>query len=1277
MPTGMWITKESKRCEIVRLLNDHQYKKGIRAATDIGGTFTDLVYVDNGQICSIKSHTTPDNFEQGVINTLMKSEISGADIDFFAHGSTIVINALVERKGVKTGLITTQGFRDVLAIARGNTPDLFNVYYRKPKPFIPRYLRKDVTERMDHQGKVLLPLVEDEIITVLTFFKQQGVEAIAICFLYAYINAEHEQLALKIIMEQWPEVTAVASHQISREWREYERTNTTAVSAYVLPPVRSYLDKLEQKLQTKGLDSKPFVMQSNGGIATISTARANPISLVESGPVGGVLGALSYAELIHAENLLTLDIGGTTAKCSLIHNGSVRVTTDYHFEKTPKSAGYPIKTPVIDIVEVGNGGGSIAWVDTAGCLHVGPRSAGSAPGPVAYGLGGREPTTTDANLLTGRINPECFVGGKIRPEMESIRTVFMGIGKKLNVEPIDVARGILQIADASMVNALKLVSLNRGHDPREFFLMAFGGGGGMHAVAIAEELEIPRVIIPPHSVVFSAWGMLMIDLRRDYVNTSLVPLSAEAHDHIYKKFIALEEEAEHQFVAEGMRLTDIYHHRYLDVRYVGQEHTVKLNPDDKSFSIEALLEDFHAVHEKEYNFRLNNPVEVVNFHLASFVRVEKAELHQLPPAPSRDPSGAFTGTREVDYVNNGIHLAAIYERNLLSPGMEIHGPAIIEEPSGTSVVHPGNRVAIDEYGGLHIHIQQRGRLMMDKVVNATNVFTREVIKNALTAIGEEMFVAVQRSSMSPIIYETLDYGTGIVDAGGRLIAQGCGIPSFIGTLDGAVNDIINKFTADRNIHPGDIFITNDPYGGGGTHLSDMAMVMPVFHGGIIVAWTANKAHWTEIGGMNPGSFSVNTTEIYQEGLLFPAIKLFERGKVNEPLLEILRANVRLPDMTLGDLWSGVAALRVGERRFLSIIEKYGYEMTLDAIENLLDQGTIMIAEKFRELPKGVFEANDIIDDDGLGNGPFRITVRITITDDEFSADFTGTSAQAPGSINCTRSALLSAAREVFLGVIDPDVPATEGCFRRLKVLCPDGTLLTARHPAPTSSYFEAMVAAADVMRKALAPVLAGQLTAGQFGSVCSIVLSGTKPDDGKPFILVHPLVGGWGAGADKDGETAQFCVGNGETSNIPIEVQEARYGVHINRYALHNNDGGAGRYRGGKGVVLEYSINRDGMELSTFFGRGKTPPWGIEGGQTGSCNYAVVVSGDETSKPISMASRVALKKDDVIRIYTGTGGGWGNPNERAADSLALDLRDGYITLEQARQKYGYKNTVTK
>ena len=683
-------------------------REGIRVATDIGGTFTDLVALCDGRIIAIKSHTVPDDFAQGVFNTLEKGDIASADIAFFVHGSTIVINALTQRKGVKTGLITTRGFRDVLEIARGNTPDLFNTYYRKPKPSIPRYLRQEVSERTDHHGNIITQPAEAELGAALGFFKREAVETIAVCFLHSYANPENERLALTFIKRQWPGITVLASHQVCREWREYERANTTALAAYILPPADAYLDRLERGLQEKGLRTSPFIMQSNGGIDSVNSARANPISMVESGPAGGVLGALAYTKLAGEQNVITLDIGGTTAKCSLIHNGMARITTDYHIEKTRKNAGYPIKTPVIDIVEIGSGGGSIAWLDDAGCLRVGPRSAGSSPGPVAYGLGGSDPTITDANLLTGRINPERFAAGEIKPRLDTVRAAFTEIAEQLKVETIDAAQGVLQLANANMINALKLVSLNRGHDPRDFSLIAFGGGGALHAVALAEELNIPKVIIPPYSAVFSAWGMLMIDLRRDYINTAIIPLRAAARQEIDKRFADLEQEAERQFVAQGIRRTAIYHQRYLDTRYVGQEHTVKLNLPAEALSINALTEDFHNAHEKEYTFRLNNAVEVVNFHLASFARVEKTELEPLPKTASPDPSVALSGCREVVYADGNALVTQIYERKRLKPGMEINGPAIIEEATGAAVVHQGNRVAVDDYGGLHIHLDPQG-----------------------------------------------------------------------------------------------------------------------------------------------------------------------------------------------------------------------------------------------------------------------------------------------------------------------------------------------------------------------------------------------------------------------------------------------------------------------------------------------------------------------------------------------------------------------------------------
>ncbi|MCK7597671.1 hydantoinase B/oxoprolinase family protein [Microbulbifer sp. CAU 1566] len=547
---------------------------------------------------------------------------------------------------------------------------------------------------------------------------------------------------------------------------------------------------------------------------------------------------------------------------------------------------------------------------------------------------------------------------------------------------------------------------------------------------------------------------------------------------------------------------------------------------------------------------------------------------------------------------------------------------------------------------------------------SVDLFTLEVIKSGLVALGEEMFEALRRSSMSPIIYEALDYGIGITDAEGRLISQGNGIPGFVGTLDGAVQEVLKKFGADR-IHPGDIFMTNTPYIGGGTHLSDVAMVMPVFCDGVLMAFAANKAHWTEVGGAYAGSFSSGATEVYQEGLQFPVIKISERGHIVQSVVDMIEANVRLPDMTLGDMWSGIAALKMGGKRFQELVARYGATVVNEAIAYLLDHGEKMVRDRFRSLPKGVFVAEDVIDHDGQGNGPFPVKVKITITESEFIADFTGSAPMAPGSINCTRCALESSAREVFMGVVDPGVSATEGCFRPLRVICPEGTVFTATRPAPVSNYFEAMVGAADLMRKALVNAVPDKLIAGQFGSICAFTLNGTAPTTGEPFILVQPLVGGWGAGANKAGESAQFCVGNGETSNIPVEIQESRYGVRVERYSLSDDPSGRGRFSGGRGAVIEYRILGEDTCLSMHLGRSDTPPAGVNGGEQGSCNYAEIVSNGKVSERFSTAVSRPLQKGDLVRVVTGNGGGWGAvESDSSGQAVTPPLDGGCLELQE-------------
>lgn len=554
--------------------------------------------------------------------------------------------------------------------------------------------------------------------------------------------------------------------------------------------------------------------------------------------------------------------------------------------------------------------------------------------------------------------------------------------------------------------------------------------------------------------------------------------------------------------------------------------------------------------------------------------------------------------------------------------------------------------------------------------NEFDPFTLEIIREGLVAIGDEMFVTMQRTSMSTIIYEVLDYAVGLTDAQGRLITQGNGVTLFLGTLDFGVRSVLEKHGAE-NLKPGDIYITNDPYSGGGTHLSDVSILAPIFHHGKLVAFAANKGHWTEVGGMAAGSWTTNSTEVYQEGLQFPCIKLFDQGEPVQSLLDIIRANVRTPDMSIGDMYAQVASMRIAERRFREMCDKYGVDLVLRGIEALLDHGEELTRQELKKLPDGVYEAMDTIDDDGIGNGPFEVRVKVTIDGDRIVCDFTGSHAQVPGPVNCARTGLYSAARAVLMALTDPSIPASDGCFRALEVICPEGTIFTCRRPAPVSTYWETMLYAADLICKAMAPVLPGRMPAGHFLSVCGTIVAGLHPDTGQLFLLVEPQAGGWGAGADKDGENGLVCVGDGETYVIPVEVCETRYGVLVDQFALDITEGGSGKSRGGRGLVRDYRITADEAWFTGTFGRFKYLPWGMQGGAQGSRNYTQMLFADGRPPEIfGKAAQYHLKKDDVARLITGTGGGYGNALERAVEKVQSDVKNGYITLEEAEKSYG-------
>jgi N-methylhydantoinase A len=669
-------------------------------ATDIGGTFTDLVFMDTetSDIGFAKAASTPDDFSRGILDTMGKSSLRPADVALFVHGCTVVINALTERKGARTALITTKGFRDVLEIGRANRPDLYNLRYERQPLFVPRKWRYEVEERTNYKGEETVPLNHAEVEHLAATLLPESIQSVAICFLHSYANSAHEDTCAEILRALLPSVFVTTSASITKEWREYERTSTAVLNAYVQPVVTRYLENLDAAVRKAGVKSELHVMKSNGGTTTFDLAKDTPIQLVESGPVAGVIGARVVGETIGVRNIITIDVGGTTAKTSLIDGGEVKFSPEYRIERDPFHAGYPIKVPVVDIVEVGAGGGSIAWVDPVGALKVGPRSAGAVPGPACYAKGGMEPTVTDANLILGRINKDYFLGGELDVDLESARTAFKPISAAFGCSIEEAALGVIRLADANVVNAIKLVSVRRGYDPRDFALVAQGGGGAMHAGSLARELRIGQVIVPVNPGTFSAWGMLVTEPLHDFIQTSPIQLSAEGIHAVAAMYERMMSEASAFAQSAGYSMDQVTFLRYADMRYLGQEHTIRMSIGE--LDRQEIESRFHEGHERTYTYRLpNNQVEFVNFLVS--VKVAASLPKPAPYAPTEDGQHGFQGMREVLF-EEGRLPTKVYRRPAMPVDLTVQGPAIIEESSSTAVIHPGQSASIDRIGNLII-----------------------------------------------------------------------------------------------------------------------------------------------------------------------------------------------------------------------------------------------------------------------------------------------------------------------------------------------------------------------------------------------------------------------------------------------------------------------------------------------------------------------------------------------------------------------------------------------
>ncbi len=683
----------------------------LRLAADVGGTFTDVAAFDEttGELRLGKTLTTPARLVSGIEHGVTRASSHFDAARLFLHGTTVAINTILERSGARCALLTTQGFRDIYEIGRVNRPESYNLFFKRHTPLIGRDLRFDISERIDAQGAVLIKLDEAQVRRVAAEAVAQGVEAIAILFLHSYCNPAHEQRAKQIIEQEFPQLFVTASHELSQEYREFERTSTAAANAYVGPRVRRYLAEMESQLEAARFAGTFLIVQSSGGLFDAADARRSCIRMLESGPAAGVIGTQALCASIGLRNAIAFDMGGTTAKAGVIYNGDVLMTGNALIGGY--ATGLPIQMPMIDIQEVGTGGGSIARVEVGNALRVGPESAGAAPGPVCYGLGGTEPTITDANLVLGRLGAERFLGGEMRLDTEAARRALNEkIAVPLGMDVIDAAEGILRIATTKMAHVVRWVTTERGLDAADFALVAYGGAGPLHAAAVARELQIGTVVIPRAPGHFSAYGMLVADLRRDFVSTWFTPLAEASFDEMEALYAEMEARGRDTVTRGQAALTGTSRRRAADMRYVGQEHAVTVDLPLELFQSQdrdGIKRRFDAMHHTRYGFSVaTEKAEIVSLRSATVGEMRKPPFEHIVQGGPQPMPHAQRGMRPVYFAGTGFVDTAAFQRSALQAGNRITGPALIEEHASTTVVHPGDKLEVDAFGDLIITINR-------------------------------------------------------------------------------------------------------------------------------------------------------------------------------------------------------------------------------------------------------------------------------------------------------------------------------------------------------------------------------------------------------------------------------------------------------------------------------------------------------------------------------------------------------------------------------------------
>ena len=1230
-----------------------------RVGIDIGGTFTDLVEYDEAtrRIVTTKTPTTPRSPEHGVLAAWERHAFAPGDLTQLLHATTLVTNLVISRTGGLVGLITTRGFEDTLGMGSGTRAEVYNLEWLRPDPLVPRRRIIGVTERMSASGGILCPIDRDDVARAVTRLVLDGVESVAVCLFNSYANAEHERIVAEIVECMAPDLHVSLSSDVDPRIREYPRVSTTTINAYAMPRVSRYIKTLDDAMK---LPEGVKYMHSGGGLVSSSVAQKLPVLLAMSGPAAGVIAAKHLGRVLGIDNIITGDMGGTSFDVCVINDGKAMVRESSEIEPT-----VPLRSESIDIVSIGAGGGSIAWIDEGGAVRVGPRSAGGDPGPACYDRGGTEPTVTDANMVLGLLNPDGLLGGRLPLVTEKSRAAIETIARALGTTPEQAAAGIFQIVNSNMAQAIHQITVQKGIDPREFCFIAFGGAGGQHAIEVAQELEIPSVLFPANGSALSAFGLLTADHRYTASKTVLMSVSSIAAGTWSAWLLELAGRARALLDSESVHAVEIGYS--VDARYEGQSYELRVDVGEgtKPHEIGAIFEN---VYKSRYGLTLGDPVEILNAH-ATIVGLTHPP--DLPVTEVEDPRRRATPARETVIPLYDIAVP-VFRRRDLGNGMRVSGPSIVEEENSSILIPSGWDAEADRFGNIMARVAKQTVPAQPGSGTSFDPFAAEIMRSYFVSTVREMVLTTTGTAYSTCFAEGGDFTCGIFDAEGRMIAQALGIPAHAGGLGDVMRTILRRFDSFKE---GDAIIMNDPFEGG-SHQPDGVLVRPILDNGRLMAFAVNRGHWTDIGGMAAGGWSGNARHVVQEALIIPAVKLYDGGVLNREVQEFILKNVRLPKQLWGDIQSQISSNITAERRLRELVRKHGRPMVDQGMEYSRNYSRTRFEAMLEQMPDGEGEAEDFLDDDGFGSRPYKIHVVLKKQGKRIAVDFTGTDKQAVGPINCTIAGSKGRIYSAIFAIVDPDFSMSEGAIDVVELNVPKGTIMNAQYPAPVASWYGIGARIAEVIVKAFASIVPDRATSASFGDSQNVSGWGYSAETGEEFIWYTFSPGGLWATTRHDGGFGYHLSGGGARLES-MEAWERRYPVFFESFRFLRDTGGPGRNRGGLGTRRELRVLADTL-LNANCDRQIVPPWGIFGGMPGAVNrLAVIRDGTEYSvkelfrtTSSGRFANVQLKVGDVFVIEMGGGGGLGDPLEREPERVRTDVLTGSVSLDAARTQYG-------